>query len=203
MSLYQITGPVVEPLTLIEAKKQVNQTEDFTDDDAYIEGLIPAARQRVEESECALQLITATYELRLDCFPVGPIIIPKAPLVEVLGITYIDTNGVEQTFGGSPVTGYDVDIKSPHAPSFGEIHLAYGESWPVTRVQHNAVTVEFTCGFGDKPSDVPAGLKAWMLIALATMYSHRESEITGSIVAKLGFVDCLLDPWRAQGKRVY
>ena len=203
MSLYLVTAPSEEPLTLAEAKKQVNQTSPFTDDDTYITGLIPAARQRVEEVECALQLVTATYDLKLDYFPAsGVIVIPKAPLLSVLGVYYTDDDGVEQTFGGSPVDQYSVDLKSPHCPKFGEIHLAYSESWPSHRSQHNAVRVRFTCGFG-AASDVPAGIKAWLQIAVATMYAHRESEFIGSVISEMKFVDCLLDPFRAQGKRVH
>lgn len=179
------------------------------DDPLYIEGLISAAREQVEQVECRIQLLTAVYELRLDGLfdqyyrpDYYPIRLPKPPLQEVLSVKYIDTAGVEQTIYETSSPAIDdglfvIDAKSPHNPQPAEIYLGYGQSWPSVRSEPNALRIRFRAGFGDTPADVPSSIRQWIMIMAGTMYEHREAEITGSIVQSLKFVDGLLDPWRA------
>ena len=215
-SLIRITAPrasngdspetfhAIEPVELADFKAHARI--DHTLEDTYLETLLSAARERVEEIECWIQMLTATFELRLDAFPCGdePIVIPRPPLQEVLSIKYVDPAGDLQTLADSTVSPaitssvYAVDTKSSHAPEPAEIYLAYGQTWPSTRCERNAVRVRFVCGFGDEPADVPAALRQWMMIAASTMYEHREKEITVTIISKFEFVNGLLDPFRCK-----
>ncbi len=177
-TLSLVTPPEDEPLTLKQVKQQVRR-EDVTDDDAYLLGiLIPAARSRAEK-ETGRQLLTATWDLRLDRFPCGTfesIEIPKSPLLTVTGITYVDADGATQTWSSS---AYVVDAPAGPSPKRGSITLAYGEYWPVTRYQANAVTVRFTAGYGTDGDTVPPRLLMAMLLDIGTMYEHREDVVVG------------------------
>lgn len=179
-TLSLVTPPSGEPISLEEARQQVRR-EDVVDydDDAFMVGiLIPAARSRAEK-ETGRQFLEATWDLRLDRFPCGTydaIEVPKSPLLTVTGITYVDTDGVTQTWSSSK---YVVDAPAGPTAKRGRISLAYGESWPSTRYQPNAVTVRFTAGYGDQGADVPPRLRQAMLLDIGTMFEHREDIVVG------------------------
>ena len=66
MSLLLTTPPVVEPLSLAEAKAHLRVPH--ADDDAYISTLIVSARLRVER-QTGLRLITQNWSQFMDCWP--------------------------------------------------------------------------------------------------------------------------------------
>lgn len=161
-----------------------------TTGDPYLTALIQAARQFAEQ-ELNRKLITQTLDAYFDEFPDE---FSLFPLQSVTSITYVDLDGVTQTLAA---TEYSVDKYSVPA----RITLAYGKSWPSVRDQANAVTVRFVAGYGDA-ADVPAGIRQWMLMRIATLYENR-AEITidgrGMVQLPQNFVDCLLDPYRVRG----
>ena len=61
----------------------------------------------------------------------------------------------------------------------------------------NAVQISYTAGYGADTA-VPAGIKAWMLMRIGSLYENREEFVTGRgiVVAELPFLDGLLDPYR-------
>ena len=170
------------------------------DDPAYIEGLISAAREQVEGYECRIQLLDATYDGYLDSFPCANVIeLPKPPLLDVVGVFYIDTDGVEREFTSwTDKLNWTPGVIPSELPAPGYILLDYEESWPSTRCQPDAVRIRFRCGFGDEAADVPRAIKQWIMIAAGTMYEHREKEISGTIISRFEFIGGLLDPWRAR-----
>ena len=184
-----ITGPALEPLTLTETKDHLRYTA--SDQDALISELIPASR-RFAENYCQRALITQTWDLMRDGFPAanGSIELPFAPLQSVTSITYTDTAGDPIVLAASL---YQVDtISEP-----GRIAPAFGESWPSTRDELNAVIVRFIAGYGDSPGDVPAGIRQGQLMFVGHMFERRESTITGTIISKVPMAtEYLLDPYR-------
>ena len=160
-------------------------------DDPLLLMLIAASRRAVE-TLTRRALITQTWDLYLDSFPGWELTLPKPMIQSVTSISYVDTNGVTQTL--DPAT-YQVDLVSEP----GRITPAYGLAWPWTRWQMNAVKVRYVCGYG-AAVDVPQGIKAWMLMHLATLYENREALIIDQRAALVEmpneFVDGLLDPYR-------
>lgn len=171
-----VTAPTVEPLDLDDVKLQVRRTF-VTDDDDFLERLcIPAARNEAERATDR-QLMTATWDLVLDRFPCARYIeLPKPPLQSVTSVTYVDENGDTQTF-----SEYLYTVDAPVGPTCarGRIHLNYGEVWPTTRCEPNAVTVRFIAGYGDLSDDIPPELRRIMLADVGTMFEHRENLIVG------------------------
>ncbi len=152
-----IIAPAVEPVTLAEAKLHLRV--DHSDEDALISSLISAAR-RYAETFTGRQIITATWELTLDAFPW--IIEPPHPLLQsITSIVYVDVDGVSQTLDASI---YQVDITSTP----GRVKPAFGEVWPGTRSQFNAVTVTYVAGYGTVQATavtVDAGTEVWTATA--------------------------------------
>lgn len=136
MNLEITVAPASLPISVAEAKRHLRVTG--TDEDTHIKTLIRAATAHVE-ALTRRALVTRTAVMRMDAFPSGAIEVPLAPLRSVTSIAYIDTAGDSQTWAASK---YDVDVRSRP----GRIEPAYGEVYPSTRDDMNAVTVTFVCG---------------------------------------------------------
>lgn len=172
MSARLKTPPVNEPMSLQEAKDHLKV--DLVDDDSYIDPLITAARLEAEDF-MERALVTQTWELFLDCFPATtwhPILVPRPPLLSITSIKYIDTDGIEQTWAASE---YKVDTASTP----GRIYPAFGKSWPSTRLEANAVTIEFLAGYGPNAQDVPENIVHAIKLILSDRYEHRGSIAAG------------------------
>lgn len=154
LTLTTVTDPTAEPLSLQEAKDHLRI--DGEAEDAHLSALIVAAREWVE-GFWGRTIVATKRKLSLDQFyTTGParicdvgvyegyrdytIRLPGPPLIAVSSITYVDTDGTTQTLATS---GYQVDAESEPA----RIVPAYGESWPTTRAQLNAVSITYTAGY--------------------------------------------------------
>lgn len=185
MDLVLVTAPVAEPIPTAAAKTHLRV--DSTDDDEYIDSLVKASRRWVEQTY-GLALVTQTWDGSLDGFPSGDtIVIPKRPLVSVTSVTYYDDDLSTSTVFSS--TKYQVDTaKRPP-----RIVIKNGESWPSDSLRlSSGVVVRFVAGFG-AASTVPEDIEHAIKLLVGQLYTHREPEITGATVAKLGFtIDNLL-----------
>ncbi len=134
---------------------------------------ITAARQFCE-TYTHRAFITQTWDLQLDGFPFAfdaPIWIPKAPLLSVTSITYVDTNGVAQTWDP---TLYTVDAPAGPWARQGRIVPAYFQIYPVTRQVPTAATVRFVAGYGAAAA-VPAPIKAAQKLLIGNWWMNREA----------------------------
>ncbi|KKL94488.1 hypothetical protein LCGC14_1864120 [marine sediment metagenome] len=206
MTLTLITAPVGLVFTLAEVKAHLRVEDTANDEDALILSLMRVVQAHLDGCDAWLgrALLTQTWDLVLDRFPghrtraggytgsgfaADAIRVPLPPLVSVTSVKYTDTDGVEQTWGTS---NYTVDINSQP----GRIVPAYGEIWPSTRGEINAVTVRLVAGYGDRNA-VPMDIKHGMLLMIGHLYEHREEVIVGTIVAKMPMAaDALLGPYQ-------
>lgn len=180
MALKLVTAPPVEPVTLDEVKASLRLTT--ADEDTLLTNFIIAARMDCE-FKTGRSLITTAWRLTLDSFDELREI-PKPPLQSVTSVTYVDSNGTEQTLDPS---AYRVDSDSEP----GRIEPVDAQ-WPATKTQVNAVTVLFTAGYGDAGSAVPMPVRQWIILAVGDMYANRERSSTERLQA-LEFADGLLD----------
>lgn len=198
MALKLITPPAVEPVTLDEVKEHCRI--DGATDDNLLNSLITVARQEAEKVT-RRQLITATWELRLDKFP-EIIYLPMPPLQSVTpiapvvigGVKYLDSSGIEQTLTEN--TDYMIDIYSEP----GRITPCYGEVWPTIYPVINAVRIVYKAGYGDAATSVPEPIKNWIKIVVGTLYENRENIFVAPNtvnMVELKFLDGLLDDFRA------
>lgn len=97
--------------------------------------------------------------------------------------TYVDPNGATQTVSTSV---YDVDVAS--VP--GRLRLKFGQVWPDTREQWNAVVIRFQVGWA--VADIPQALKQAILLQVSAMYEERNP----AAVQGLSTAEALCDPYR-------
>jgi uncharacterized phiE125 gp8 family phage protein len=200
MSLKLITAPEDEPLTLAEAKAHLRV--ESTDDDTLITSLISSAREAVE-GHTQRSLMLQTWELALPAFPtvcradaslyLFAIQIPKGPLSSITSVKYVDESGVLQTMD-------EADYQPDDHSEPPQLVPAYGTTWPATRAQPNAVLIRYVAGYAEA-ENVPAQIKAWMKLRIATLYENRESVVSGVQSQELGgqFVDRMLDAYKIWG----
>lgn len=187
MHLQLLTSPALEPVTLEQARAHLRLdavgSPPTHPDDALVTALIVAARQRIE-NETGRALIAQQWEMVADGFAAdekGRIALPRQPVLSVDQVRYVDSDGVTQTFGlESPVTSWRLIGKD------GAILVpGYNIAWPSARAQDDAVRIAFTAGYGEEAADVPAPLKAAMLLDIGLMYENRESVVVGTISSEL------------------
>lgn len=161
MRLLLITAPTEEAVTIDEAKQFLRESSD--DFDAYIDGLIMAARTAYEDWTGCI-LMYSTWDMYLDEFPESFEL--PAPLVSVTSVKYQDTSDVQQTVTAAY---YVVDtISEPVA----RIALASGQSWPDTYGELNDVVVRFVAGW--TAIQVPQIVKQGTLLWIAQQYDGQD-----------------------------
>jgi len=167
MSLKLITAPVLEPITLQEAKDWIRY-EDSLQNDA-ITSLIKTARREVEAWTNVI-LIDSVYEYYVNRFT-NKIKFPISTVQSSgLVVTYQDTADVEQTVDSSV---YGLDNVSAINELFEKVN---GAQWPCDVIQEpNAVKISFTAGFGALQSDVPDDAKTVIKLMVSYMFINRES----------------------------
>lgn len=160
-------------------------------DDAYLASLILAARQHLDGLDGMLgrALITQTWELVLDRFPLDEIRLPMPPLQSVVSVKYDNAQGVETLV---PSTDYVVDTTS----WYGWVVPVATKLWPSTLDAINAVRIRFIAGYGDAGLNVPAPIRQAMLLLITHWYEERTPVNIGNIVNPLPYaVEALLAPF--------
>lgn len=130
--------PVNYAVSLADVKASVLPAG--TTDDDLITGFLEAAIREAEDIT-GRQLVTATFQMKMDTFPASDkIILYHPPLQSVSSITYVDTAGATQTLSTDV---YGIDTTSEP----GLIYLKYGQYWPSCRGYHNDVTITYVAGY--------------------------------------------------------
>lgn len=137
----------------IEAARRAARTSG-TALDAELTDKVQAYTEKAEHAT-RRAFITQTWAVTLDGFPPA-IPLSRPPIVSVLAVKYYDTAGVLQTLDPQ---AYIVD----NASEPGCIVPAPGNTWPATAKRPNAVQVQYICGYGPGPGDVPAAIRQYIL----------------------------------------
>lgn len=195
MALSLVTSPDDEPVTVEDAKIHVKVDTD--DEDALIASLVQAAREYCEVFT-GRKCLRQTWDLKLDDFPCNGFAmeLPFPPVSSVTSVSYVDADGVTQTWAAG-ATGYTTDLPVGPQASHARVFPSYGVWYPATRSQPNAVTVRFVCGYGTDAATVPAGFVAAIKLLLGHWYLNRESVVIGTVSTSVQTtVDALLWPYR-------
>ncbi len=153
-----IENPVVEPITLAEAKAFMRIDPDYDFDDTVINTLISANREWLE-GELGLSLIPRSglkYKFTKPCC--GQCVntyIPYGPVNEI-SATYITDN---QPY---TLTNAGADDYYPYYKLNNSVNITYSA--------------------GDWQGNFPAGLKLALLMLVATNYENRENFVVGQTV---------------------
>jgi len=164
MSLQLLSPPAIEPVTLSDAKLHLKV--DVADDDALITRLLAAARARAEWHTGRV-FITQSWIQWIDRWPAcGAIELQLAPLQSVTSVT---TYALDDSATVLDPATYQVDSASSPA----RVSLKANVVPPTNLRAMNAIAVEFTAGYGDAASDVPAPIIEAMLEIIAFLYENR------------------------------
>ena len=194
MALICVTEPVVEPVSLAEAK--LHMRVEITEDDTLIAGLITAAREHFESTaRPQLAMLTQTWRYVTDAWPADDTLeLRPWPLQSVTSIKYTSDAGVEATLASS---NYVVDTYSEP----GRVRLKSTATWPSTTLAAlNGLVVEFVAGYGDTPGDLPQRLRQAVLLLVAHWYENREPVVvSGAMPKELPLsVQSLMRHWRRE-----
>ena len=193
----RVSGPDVEPIDKTQVKQQIRLDADDTSEDTLLDLYITSARETVENL-FGLALITQTWRMTIDRWPGGrepwwdgvrqgaiselvnygrnsQVMIPRYPLQDV----------DEITADGESVNVSDVFIVDTQQNP-GRIVLKIGATLPtVSQTAANGIEIEYTAGYGDGPTDVPADMRLALLQMVATMYTHRGDDCSTTDALKM------------------
>ena len=149
-----------------------------TTGDPELLGVIAEARD-IAEGWLRRAIIEQTWRLTLDEFPDCDIIrLPRPSLLSVVSVKYLDESNELVTL--------DPDIYGVDTAEYSElIYLRYGQSWPSTLSERNAVQIDFVCGYGSSAAAVPRTVIAGLKLLVAELYENREPTNIGNIINEL------------------
>ncbi len=184
----------MEPVSLAEAKSFLRVAH--SDEDILIADLVRASREQVE-SLTGLALIRQSWRETLDAWPTRRISgcgqavsLARHPLISIEAVRTYDRGGAGQLVDPAE---YRVEAGEP-----GRLIAIYPFGLPQPERAAGGIEIEFTAGFGESATDVPAALKEAILQLTATSYAGAEPAETarrgdGAIPPS---VQTLISPWR-------
>ena len=154
-------------LDMVRAHLELSHTAD--DELVYgVGGYVEAATAIIENrantaliSQKRQMVLGAEY---LDKLYEGTFSIPFRPVTAITSITYLDVDEVERTLA----TSYYRLAKGNQ--------LYFKEEPPSLADGPGTMWVDFTCGFGDSPNDVPSQWRYIVLLQACRMYEFRSTE---------------------------
>lgn len=190
MIVTQTTPPAYLPLTLTEAKLHLRV--DGTDEDALIAAFIGAAVDTCQQIT-RRSLMAQGWKLTLNGW-VDAVRLPYPEISAVSSIKYLDEDGVQQTLD-----------PSMYVLIGDTVHKTSGATYPELWDGPGVVEINYTAGYNAgnevaQQAAVPAGIKAWLLLTIGTLYANREgiqTGVPGATAALPGrFTDSLLDRFK-------
>ena len=136
MALFKIAEPVLEPVTVADARAWLRISH--TSEDALLGDLISAARQDVE-NQTGLSLISQQWRMTMDNWPDGDLVeLPRGPVTGIVAVTVYAANGAPSV--AAPMD-YLLDMRSDPARLLFEKRANPGR-------RMNGIEVDFSTGFG-------------------------------------------------------
>jgi uncharacterized phiE125 gp8 family phage protein len=162
------TGAPVVGLSLVKLQLAI----DHTDDDELLRHYVAAAINLAKDYLEA-DLLSTGYSQKHDDFSGGEITLERWPVAaaDITSITYLGTDGSSATLA---TTVYKV---TAYERSKTRITLKNGQTWPATYLEADAVTINFTAGWGMTAANVWAGpvqVQQAILVMVADWYCNRE-----------------------------
>lgn len=188
MALVLTSGPVLEPVTVAEAKAHLRI--DGTAEDTLIASLILTSRLHVEAA-LGLALITQSWRMLLDRWPLHKDIeLPLRPLQTV------DEVRVWPEVG--PAAVVDEDDYLVDAASVPPRLVRTGVVWRQPGRAANGIEIDLTVGYGTATSDVPEPIRQALLLLVSHWYERRDPIEVGAPQTMVPSpVSHLLEPYRA------
>lgn len=180
-----LTPPDVEPISLAQAKNWLRI--DHADEDELVAALIASARL-VVESASGRMLILQTWRLVMDEWPAGDIVVPLAPVRQIIALRTLSTAG----------TGVPVPPSSYVASAIGgQGRVRFLSSPPAPQRPIGGIEIDVEIGFSPNPQGVPETLKTAMRLLVARWYEQRgDVESDGAFECMPPAIAALIAPYR-------
>lgn len=174
MTKQQVSPPITLAVSMDAAREALRR--DDTALDLSI-GIALAALIADAEQLTGQAFVNRPMRVSLNAFP--DVIRLAAPTFSVESVQYLDVNGQPQI-----VDPADYYVNKAAKP--GYIVPAAGKGWPGTLNRVNAVTIDFTAGYGPTDTTVPNQVKHFVLARL-------QQEFDPDMKANTQYLDRLLD----------
>lgn len=177
-SLVRTVAPdfATDPLSVAYVRDEHLRGVNGSAEDAYIEKLIRASIGMAEH-RTGRTLLTQTWAWSLSGFPGGCLELPLSP-VQSVSIDYVDADGALQTLGGSP---YPYLFVNPTVESNRPAFIAplYGQVWPTTRAQREAVIITIVAGYPEVNAfaTIPDEINQGRLLVIGELYKQRSESV--------------------------
>jgi uncharacterized phiE125 gp8 family phage protein len=122
---------------------------DHADDDEYLLYLISVATEWVEEL-IESPLLTATHALRSSSQEIR---LPMQNVIDIISVVGIRDDGMRRALK------YSVEVAS-------KVSVSVNSAYPT-------IEITYTCGFGERPKDIPAPLRQAIMNHVACHYDCR------------------------------
>jgi len=180
MTMEKVSPPVALAVSMDAARLALRRDDAALDlsIEIALDALIAEAEQLTGQA-----FVNRAMRLTLDAFPDA--IRLAAPTFSVESVQYLDVDGQPQTL--DPADYYADIITKP-----GYIVPGAGKAWPATFERINAVTVNFTAGYGPTDATVPSGVKHYLLARL-------QQQFDADLKTDSKYLDRLLDSLAVYG----
>ncbi len=158
MALKVLVEPVIEPVTLLEAKAWLRL--DHGQEDALVSQLISTSRIRSETITKRAMNTQTLQECVLARPDTGVIEATILPVQAILEIAELHLDGTEQV----------LDAGS-YIPDLDNGRVILGKSG-----KHSRYRIKYIAGYGDSISDVPSPLKTAILLQVGWLFEHRDED---------------------------
>lgn len=182
------TAPAATPVSLTEVKAHCRV--DGTDSDTVLTALLNAAVDHLDGWSGILGRCLVTQTWRQDFASFGCLRLPLGPVSSIDTITYFDDENAQQTLPDSIYT-----LRSDALGAF--VDLKPDQAWPSVYNRADAVSVTFIAGTA--AADVPAAIKAAIMLLVSHWNEHREAAIEGGVSELPMGVAALIAPYRRVG----
>lgn len=180
-SVTVVTAPLVEPITVAEAKDHLRVS--VSTQDTYIGTLVKSAREWAEQF-LGRSLVEQTLRLDLPCFE-NRMYLPRGKVNSVSSVKYIAESGTLTTLATSV---YSTELANEGA---SYVHLAYNQTWPTARYVHNAVQITYVAGYvptgspTDYRSAIPESIKTALKMHVQAHYDDMRAEDHAALMQRV------------------
>lgn len=184
MTMFLVTPPALEPVTVADARAYLRISTNSEDD--ILRRLIATARELVE-AETGMALIDQTWRLRVDRWPrSGRLAIFKYPVKSVVSVVAYRPDGTAISFAPEEFV-----LHHERRPQ-----RVYMTQYP-DAASFTGLEVDFIAGFGETSVGVPDAMKQAILTLTAHLYESRagvDADATSRTIPPI--VSQLVESWR-------
>lgn len=160
-----ITQPAAEPLTIYEARRQVELASTDTTHDSLLLQNIAAARLQWEHDTGQFLI---SRSMRLTLSGIEEIHFPQRPVTAITSINFYAGESASPEVMASTI--YQLDTAT------STLRLAYQQVWPSTADRWDAVEINYTAGAHANSTTVPAIDKQAMLLYVGYLFRGNRGD---------------------------